>query len=255
MWGGVLPAIAEITDTVAYDRSGLGRSPADAAPRTLDRLRDDLVDVLDQLGDGPFLLVGHSWGGPLCRVAAAQRPERIAGLVLVDPTDEGAKVFFSTANARVTRIFLRLAPALARLGVFRFVVRRLARKLPDDEAAALRAEDGTVAAVRTQCAEMSGSIEDLRAIRSDPPALPDVPLTIVSGAVASPLERGRRNELITAHRVRARAARGRHVMAERSGHMVPFTEPGLVSDEIVSMIDQIRRAGGNGPTAPEEARG
>src|SRR6478735_2114039 len=67
MWGGVLPGVAEITDAVAYDRSGLGLSPPDPAPRSLGRLGDDLCDVLGQLGDGPFLLVGHSWGGPIVR--------------------------------------------------------------------------------------------------------------------------------------------------------------------------------------------
>ncbi len=241
MWGAVFPAIAEITAAVAYDRSGLGRSPRDDAPRTLARLVDDLGQVLDQLGDGPFVLVGHSWGGPVVRAAAAARPARIAGLVLVDPTDEGANVFFGDGNRRMTRAVLRLSPALARVGVFRLSTRRRAARLPDDEAAALRAEDGTVAAVRTQCAELAGSIDDLRALRSDPPTLPDVPLTVISGAVASALERGKRNQLITAHRVRVRLARqGRHVMALQSGHMVPFTEPGLVIDEIARVIAAAR---------------
>jgi pimeloyl-ACP methyl ester carboxylesterase len=254
MWGGVFPAIAEITDTVAYDRSGLGRSPGDAAPRTLARLSGDLVDVLGQLGGGPFLLVGHSWGGPIVRLAAAALPGRIAGLVLVDPSDEGATAYYGRANARLTRLFVRLAPPLARLGLSRLVVRRLARKLPDEEGAALRAEDGTAAAIRTQCAEMRGSLDDLRALRSDPPELPDVPLTVISGGVSTPLDLGKRNHLVTAHRVRARAAHGRHVVAERSAHMVPFTEPGLVTDEIAAMIDQIRRAGQDGVTTQEEAR-
>lgn len=241
MWAGVFPAIAEITDTVAYDRSGLGRSPADPAPRTLERLTDDLVDLLGQLGDGPFLLVGHSWGGPIVRLAAGRMPQHVAGLVLVDPTDEGAKLFFSKANARTTTVFLRLAPVLARLGVFRFVVRRLARRLPEEDAAAMRAEDGTVAAVRTQCAEMAHSIDDLQRVRADPPVVPNAPITVISGAKSSALERGRRNQLVTAHRVRARAAaNGRHVMAQNSGHMIPFTEPGLVSDEIATTINAVR---------------
>ncbi|MFT3851787.1 MAG: alpha/beta hydrolase [Ilumatobacteraceae bacterium] len=250
MWGGVFPGIADITTAVAYDRSGLGRSPADPAPRNLQRLVDDLVDVLGQLGDGPFVLVGHSWGGPIVRCAAAAMPERIAGLVLVDPTDEGANVFFSDGNARMARIGVKLSPAMARLGVYRLVTRRLAKKLPEESARGLRAEDGTVAAVRTQCAEMAPSIDDLRRLRAEPPTPPDVPLTVISGAVSSKLERGRRGEVVTAHRVRARmaAANGHHVMAERSGHMVPFTEPGLVIDEIARVVDLAR--GGADVVAP-----
>ena len=74
------------TTAVVYDRSGLGRSPADPKSRTLHRLASDL---LDHLGHGPFVLVAHSWGGPIVRVAAAASPGRVAGLVLVDQTDEG----------------------------------------------------------------------------------------------------------------------------------------------------------------------
>jgi pimeloyl-ACP methyl ester carboxylesterase len=246
MWGGVLPGVAEITDTVAYDRSGLGRSPADPAPRTLQRLADDLVDVLGQLGEGPFVLVGHSWGGPIVRSAAAALPHRIAGLVLVDPTDEGARVFFGDGNARVTRWMLRLSPALARLGVYRLVTRRLAKGLPEAAGKAFRAEDGRRAAVRTHRAELAPSIEDLRRLRSDPVDVPEVPLTVISAARSSKLELGRRGELVTAHRVRARAANGRHVMAEQSRHMIPFTEPGLVIDEIARVVQLIRSSSAGG---------
>ena len=93
-------AVAARTTTVAYDRSGLGRSSHDPAPRVLSRLVDDLVDVLDHLGDGPFVLVGHSWGGPIVRCAAAEVPDRVAGLVLVDQTDERCDLFFAKSVSR-----------------------------------------------------------------------------------------------------------------------------------------------------------
>jgi hypothetical protein len=52
-WGAVVPAVAERTTTVVYDRSGLGRSPATRQPRVLSRLVDDLTDVLDHLDAPP----------------------------------------------------------------------------------------------------------------------------------------------------------------------------------------------------------
>src|SRR5687767_3209629 len=63
MWGAVVPLVATRTTVVVYDRSGLGRSPRADGPRDLARLVDDLLDVLAGLGTGPFVLVGHSWGG------------------------------------------------------------------------------------------------------------------------------------------------------------------------------------------------
>ena len=134
-WGAVVPAVAERTTTVAYDRSGLGRSPRDPEPRPLARLVSDAVDLLEHLRDGPFVLVGHSWGGPIVRSVAAQAPDRVAGLVLVDQSDEGCELFFSKGNERQVRLSTPLMPLAARLGLVRMGVSRLARSLPEPAAA------------------------------------------------------------------------------------------------------------------------
>lgn len=239
MWGAVAPAVASRTRTLVYDRSGLGRSPADDASRDLARLVSDLLDVVDDL-DGPLVLVGHSWGGPIIRVAAAERPDRVVGLVLVDPTDEGCAAITSERNERRARSAARLMPALARLGLTRLPVRRLAARLPEPAASGLRAEDGTPTAVRAQVAEVIGSLADLRRLEAEPPTPLDRPTTIISGTKGSRLEGGQRPDLVAAHRARARAApQGRHVEAPGSSHMVPFTEPDVVVAEIVRILDLV----------------
>ena len=240
-WGAVVPAVAERTATVAYDRSGLGRSPRDAAPRGLSRLVDDLVELLDHLaadGAGPFVLVGHSWGGPIVREAAARLPDRVAGLVLVDQTDEGCDLFFTPANRRRSRVGARVMPAAARVGLVRVAVGRLARSLPEPAATAFRAEDGTVAAMRAHVAEMTPSLDDLQALRDRAPALPDVPVTLISGTRESRLEGEQRPALVAAHAARAEALpQGRHVTTGRAAHMVPFDDPTVVADEVLRLLD------------------
>lgn len=237
-WGAVVPLVAERTTVVAYDRAGLGRSPPDPGPRDLDRLAADLLDLLAALGEGPFVLVGHSWGGPIVRCAAAARPELVAGLVLVDPSDEGCDLFFSAGSRRQQAMLPWVLPPLARLGVLRAAARRQARSLPEPWAGAMRAEDGTVAATRTLLAESRRWLDDLRRLRDEPPHLPDVPVVVISGATAGFLERGRRGPLVAAHRARAAASpRGRHVLAHRSSHLVPLTEPEVVAREVLAVVD------------------
>lgn len=237
-WAAVTSKFPADVCTVVYDRSGLGRSAPSEGPRDLAALVGDLGQVLDQLGAGPFVLVGHSWGGPIVRCAAAVRPERIAGLVLVDPSDERCDLFFRDSQARVERLATPLLPIAARLGLFKLPVRRLARHLPPDAAACMRAEDASPIAIRASLAEMATWTQDLRRLRHDPPPPLDVPVTIISGGRSSRFDRSKRTALVEAHRASAAAApNGRHVMAMSSSHSVPFTDPQLVADEILRVID------------------
>lgn len=245
-WGAVEPIVRQHTSTVVYDRSGYGRSPRDPAGRDLSRLADDLTSVLDAVGPAPFVLVGHSWGGPIIRAAAhrAGSDATIAGLVLVDQTDESCDLFLSAANERQARWFTKATPWLGRLGIFGLFVKRTSAQLPEPARGEMREEGTTPNAIRTYADEMVTTTADLRRLRDAPLVLPDVPVTWISGGKSSRLERGRRGELIAAHRAGAEAAsQGRHVVAERSGHLVPFSEPQLVADEILRIVDAGASAG------------
>ena len=65
----------------------------------------DIVAVLDGLGWQTAYLMGHSWGGHLVFHAAAAIPERLAGVLSVDPLgavgDGGAAAFGAEMLARV----------------------------------------------------------------------------------------------------------------------------------------------------------
>lgn len=65
---------------------GLTRLPTGTAGRRhWHDHRDDLVALLDALNGPPVVLAGHSMGGTSALLAAAERPERVAGMVLFDP--------------------------------------------------------------------------------------------------------------------------------------------------------------------------
>jgi pimeloyl-ACP methyl ester carboxylesterase len=69
------------------DLPGMGASTADGLSSN-DEVVTLLVDFLQQLGAGPVLLLGHSYGGYLARGVAARRPELVRGLALLCPLAE-----------------------------------------------------------------------------------------------------------------------------------------------------------------------
>jgi len=237
-WAAVQPGVSRFARAVVYDRAGLGRSQPDPGGRTLERMADDLNDLLDHFTPGPFILVGHSAGGPIVRLAAARHPERIAGLVLVDPTDEAAPVLFTRRFRAGERTALAAAAALSRLGLLRHSFGWLLRAAPEGVRADLQREAFTPGVIRTQREQARTFLDELRAWQRRPPDLGEIPVTVVSGAVPGHgMSRAVRAQANAAHATRAAAsARGRHVIAERSGHYVPVSDPEVIVDEIRRML-------------------
>ncbi|MFB6823328.1 alpha/beta fold hydrolase [Streptomyces virginiae] len=233
-WALVQPAVGTWARAVVYDRAGLGLSPADSGSRTLRRMADDLEDLLDHFGPGPFVLVGHSAGGPLVRLVAAGRPERVRGLVLVDPTDEGTDLLFRPLFRRAERVVIAVNLLLARLGLLGRIYGSLAEALPEQAREDLARDGLTVAVVRTQRAQARTYLDDVAAFRTTPPDLAGVPVTVISGGLpGGGMSRSTRRTVNEAHaRSAAAASPGKHVSAARSGHYVPFTEPDLITEEI-----------------------
>ena len=72
---------------VRYDHFAHGRSSGDWRQATIGRWREDAVALIDSLS-GPVIPVGSSMGGWVALLATLARPERIKGLVLVNPAQD-----------------------------------------------------------------------------------------------------------------------------------------------------------------------
>jgi len=102
----VLPEVAKFARVCTYDRPGttlnpgeVSRSDAAPMPRTALNVVRDLHMLLHAANvPGPYVMVGHSFGGLFVRLYCALYPEEVSGLVLVDALAEQIKPLFSAAD-------------------------------------------------------------------------------------------------------------------------------------------------------------
>lgn len=99
LWRNFPEALSERTGlpALAYSRRGHGCSDPTDWPRPIDFLQNEAIDVvpklLDNLGIGKVVCVGHSEGGSISLVYAATYPERVKGVAI-----EAAHVLVERCN-------------------------------------------------------------------------------------------------------------------------------------------------------------
>ncbi|MEN8722052.1 MAG: alpha/beta hydrolase [Alphaproteobacteria bacterium] len=75
-------------DFLRFDYFGHGQSDGPFTDGCISRWADDAIAMIDEMTDGPQLLVGSSMGGWVMTLAALARPERMAGLVGIAPAPD-----------------------------------------------------------------------------------------------------------------------------------------------------------------------
>jgi pimeloyl-ACP methyl ester carboxylesterase len=87
-WFDLDKAVAEFATVVTYDRLGVGASePLLSRYPTAKAHAENLAKLLDLLPvKQPVILVGWSWGGMMAQQFAVLYPQKVAGLLLMDPS-------------------------------------------------------------------------------------------------------------------------------------------------------------------------
>jgi len=258
-WGEVSADLARGFTVIRYDRPGLAWSPGASCDRRPAAVVARIKGILDALEiSGPCILVGHSLGGLHVRVMASLYPELVSGLVMVDPSHEEMmdKNPRSTETmAAILGVFSRLAPVgVARLGgraYVRTVVRELQQPLDPAQRQAMHCaallSARSVHGVRALAAEFTllpTVLEDVKSITRDHP-VPAIPVTVITAAAPAPnaaIAEARRQIDELHQKQVASVAMGRRVLAERSGHLVPFDQP----EVIVSCVREVAATAGPG---------
>ena len=98
-WVFVQDKVAKFTRICTYDRAGYAWSDPGPLPRSFAQINLELSTALEKTGErGPYILVGHSYGGGVVRNFALTYPKLTAGLVFVDIVSENQRIQMGPKN-------------------------------------------------------------------------------------------------------------------------------------------------------------
>lgn len=139
-----------------FDTFGHGESSGAFTDGTIGRWRDDALAAIDQLTQGPLVLVGSSMGGWVALLAALARPERVKALLLIAPAPD------FTENAMWAGMTDAEKTALARDGIVH--LREGDRTYPVSRALI---EDGRAHLLLRDAIRFSGPVRILQGMRDE----------------------------------------------------------------------------------------
>jgi pimeloyl-ACP methyl ester carboxylesterase len=254
LWSLVQPAVAQHTRACVYDRAGLGWSDPSPRPRTAAVMVEELHRLLATAEvPGPYVLVGHSFGGLPVRLYAARHPEEVAGLVLVDAAHEDQ-------YRRAPREIQELLPQLQEQARQQFEALKAlivsgsldAGMLPVPPGLSADAADtfrALVAASPKHVETFIAEQQAVQAIHAEPAtanitSLGDLPLVVLSHGQPMAMpdlapEVNQANEQLWQElqaELAGLSSRGRLVVAEGSGHYIQLEQPELVIDAISEVV-------------------
>lgn len=249
-FGSLEERLATLATVVTYDRAGSGRS--DGPPHShVAEMADDLDAVLRSLGCvTPVVVVGWSSGGLVAEMFAVRHPDKVMGLVLLDPT-------VMPTESRIGRCIL-LAMGAIQLGVFGpalqlgFFRTRAGRSLFQRMVPAGISREGLnylerLAAHPPRARWSSprvlpllfGGYLDQTTAALRAPSLPDIPVRVLVPRLRGGVPRAWARGLDTAHRALAKQfQRGELVLVDRATHLLPIDRPDVVIATVRDVLEQ-----------------
>jgi len=188
-WVRVQKQLAQTTRVCAYDRAGLGwSSERGPEPRDARQISSELHTLLKGADiEGPYVLVGHSYGGLYVRMYADRYPEETAGVVLVDSShpEQFTRSPKERAQYEQTVRLGAVISFLTRLGVIRLTNYYPAHPdLPSHQRAQIEAFNASTHHVATTLEEYRATPQTTAQVRRAG-SLGDTPLAVITAGEQS----------------------------------------------------------------------
>jgi len=198
-WSTVQKDVAAFAQTVSYDRAGLGQSDPGPKPRSAKQIATELHAALQKVGvKPPYVMVGHSFGGIYVRVFADIYPKDVAGIVLIDPSQESFNDW------------LKL---------------NYADRLKAQESDIAKAREG----VQAEFAALDTSYAQARAAK----VAAGTPVTLLTATEDPTMSAEGKKMWIEKHKEWLATIPGsKHIVVEKAAHFIQLQQPALVIDTI-----------------------
>jgi pimeloyl-ACP methyl ester carboxylesterase len=235
----VFAEVAKFTRVCAYDRPGtpVGEKPSRSdpvpQPTTAGDAVADLHALLSAAGEaGPYVLVGHSYGGLVVRLYASTYPEGVSGLVLVDALTEGLRDAETPEQWTIQR---KLMEGDIRESLVLYPA--LERNDPD------RSFDQVRAGLQLRPLP-------LIVLSADRPWGPQIPSMIAEGKLPAdvPADFGYVTDAAqkeAQEKLAQLVPNSKHITNTNSGHEIQKERPQLVINSIREVVDAVRRGAGS----------
>lgn len=254
-WSAVQEPVARTTRACSYDRAGIMWSDRASGARDGAAVASDLRQALQAAGEqGPYVMVGHSLGGPYVMTFTNRFGGEVAGVVFVDASHPDQQSRMQEAVGRSVEESLagpKLLAAVAWTGLPRLVTRSIGQaKAPSRANAAMSARlPRSLRPMLDELAAIDETFAEAGALRS----LGDRPLIVLTAAApyeAADLatlgltrEQGQRLQSVwfELHQDEASwSSHSRQIRLEDAHHYIQFERPDAVIDAVREVVDCVR---------------
>ena len=270
-WSHIQPDMAKTTRVCSWDRPGWGLSDGTAAPSTVTTTTADLEAAL-ATGKipGPYVMVGHSIGSYESLLYTDRHPDKVVGMVLIDPSVPGQYALLQQTEPNL------LAQADPAKSPVVQVIRKCAADIragiakvggPDPDHCfdyppswpavlrqALGAKDSNPVQYATIASFATSMAEDSPAVVNPSRNYRDMPLIVLSAtAQATPpnltdtqkAEFDKFNEVFEQKHdeLAALSTRGVNARVPGANHMIQLVKPQAVLDAVAQVVSEARESG------------
>jgi pimeloyl-ACP methyl ester carboxylesterase len=244
--GWITPAVARETRVCVYDRAGHGWSEPADSPQDGAQIATDLHILLERGNvPGPYVLAGHSFGGLYVQSFAAQYPDDVAGLVLVDATARKSEATPATSpddesSYDIMGRVSALLSSTAELGVGRLLSQGSYDSLPPQSADEAEATGSTASNLQSTIDEyLEANTSAGQAAALDD--FGDKPLVVLTAGIGSDAD------LIAAHDdLAALSTNSAHRVVDGATHndlVLDESAAAAVTSAILDVFSSVRSAG------------